>query len=78
MNEAQMIELADMMETVMLEDAAAEAANDSLLREQLEAEYAADEEAEAQEQIQAASDAWMDNRLLDPEFYAEMRDITGL
>ena len=74
MNEAQMIELADMMETVMLEDAAAEAANDSLLREQLLAEYAADEAAEAQ----AASDAWMDNRLLDPEFYAEMRDITGL
>ena len=78
MNEAQMNEYVAMMEVVMAEDAAAEAANDSLLREQLLAEYAADEAAEAQEQIQAASDAWMDNRLLDPEFYAEMRDITGL
>lgn len=78
MNEAQMIELADMMETVMLEDAAAEAANDTLLREQIAEENAADEAAEAQERAEAASADWMDNRLLDPEFYAEMRDITGL
>lgn len=77
MNEAQMIELADMMETVMLEDAAAEAANDTLLREQIAEENAADEAAEAQERAEAASADWMDNRLLDPEFREEMLDIIG-
>ena len=49
MNEAQMIEFAAMMEVVMAEDAAAELANETLLREQLAAEYAADEAAEAAE-----------------------------
>ena len=49
MNEAEMIELADMMEAIMIEDAAAEVANDTLLREALAAEYAADEAAEAAE-----------------------------
>jgi hypothetical protein len=49
MTEAEMIELAAMMEVVMAEDAAAEAANDTLLREALAAEYARDEAAEAAE-----------------------------
>ena len=77
MNEAQMIEYVAMMEVVMAEDAAAEAANDTLLREQIAEENAADEAAEAQERAEAASADWMDNRLLDPEFREEMLDICG-
>ena len=77
MNEAQMIELADMMETVMLEDAAEAQERDTLLREQIAEENAADEAAEAQERAEAASADWMDNRLLDPEFREEMLDICG-
>ena len=77
MNEAQMNEYVAMMEVVMAEDAAAEAANDTLLREQIAEENAADEAAEAQERAEAASADWMDNRLLDPEFREEMLDIIG-
>ena len=77
MNEAQMNEYVAMMEVVMAEDAAAEAANDTLLREQIAEENAADEAAEAQERAEAASADWMDNRLLDPEFREEMLDICG-
>ena len=78
MTEAEKIEFAAMMEIVMAEDAAAELANDTLLAQQIAEENAADEAAEEQERLQAASDDWMDHRLdTDPDFRDEMRSIVG-
>lgn len=73
MTEAEKIEFAAMMEAVMIEDAIAEMANDSLLSEQIAEENAADEAAEAQERAEAASADWLDHKLdTDPDFRSEM------
>ena len=78
MTEAEKIEFVALMEAVMREDAIAEMANDSLLREAIAAENAADEAAEAQERAEAASADWLDHKLdTDPDFRDEMMSIVG-